>query len=210
MSGISWEYEKKAFAQGYKFIAGIDEVGRGSIAGPVVAAAVILPSNFCISGIDDSKKLSPQKREQIYPLILDEAMGVGVGIVGTEVIDKENILRATYQAMQKAILHLPITPDFLLLDWLSLSKINIPQESIPKGDSISISIAAASIVAKVTRDKMMIRMDQLYPQYGFGRHKGYGTKDHLQNIEKYGICEIHRRSFLPCKNILNPWNKMLR
>jgi len=194
-----WEIEKELFRNGYNIIAGIDEAGRGPLAGPVVAAAVILPENMFVEGINDSKKISKAKRESIFKIIKEEALGVGVGIVDNETIDKINILNATKLAMVNAIKDLTIPPQYLLIDALELSDIYIKQKGIIGGDSKSISIAAASIVAKVTRDSLMEEYDGEYPQFKFGVHKGYGTAEHYERIKKYGITPIHRKSFL--KNI---------
>ncbi len=190
------ENEWSLFQQGYQLIAGIDEVGRGPLAGPVVAAAVILPEDFCILGVDDSKKLSEKKRDALYTQIIDNAMAYGIGIVSAEKIDEINILEATKLAMKQAVEGLTITPDYLLIDALELKDVSIPQKGIIKGDSISISIAAASIVAKVTRDRMMLEYHENYPHYGFDKNKGYGTKVHYAGLDQYGFCEIHRQSFL--------------
>lgn len=195
-----WSFENQLMDGGYKVIAGIDEVGRGPLAGPVVAAAVILPQNLFIEGINDSKKISLKKREEIFNIITKKALSIGIGIVDNKKIDEINILNATKFAMMKAVQKLSILPEYLLIDALTLTDINIKQTAIMQGDSKSISIAAASIVAKVTRDKIMDRFHKIYPQYGFINHKGYGTKEHYHNIERYGISPIHRKSFL--KNIM--------
>ncbi|QXM05772.1 ribonuclease HII [Crassaminicella indica] len=195
-----WYYENRLTDVGYKIIAGIDEAGRGPLAGPVVAAAVILPQNLFIEGINDSKKLSLKKREEIFKIITEKACSIGIGIIDNETIDRVNILNATKMAMKRAVQKLSLTPQYLLIDAVKLTDINIKQTGINKGDSLSISIAAASIVAKVARDKIMDRFHHIYPQYGFINHKGYGTKEHYKNIEKYGLSPIHRKSFL--KNII--------
>jgi ribonuclease HII len=194
-------YENKFRHMGYKWIAGVDEVGRGPLAGPVVAAAVILPGDFYLSGIDDSKKLSEKKREEYYQVIEEKALAIGIGIVEPELIDQINIYEATKKAMNIAINKLEIQPDVLLIDAM---KLNTPflEESIIKGDAKSISIAAASIVAKVTRDVMMKEYAVKYPRYQFQYNMGYGTKDHLNAIEKFGITAIHRKSFSPIKEIV--------
>lgn len=194
-----WEYEQKFFEKGYIKIAGIDEAGRGPLAGPVVAAAVILDRDIIIPGINDSKKISEKKREYLHSEIIDKAISVGIGVVSETVIDDINILNATHQAMEKAIQNLHLKPDFLLIDAETLSNINIPQMPIKKGDALSISIAAASIIAKVERDKILKSYESIYPGYGFGRHKGYGTKLHIECIRKYGLLPVHRRTFT--KNI---------
>jgi ribonuclease HII len=180
----------------------VDEVGRGPLAGAVVAAAVILPKNGIQEELFDSKKISSEKREELYKVILSKALGVGIGVVGQEEIDLLNILQATLKAMAQAIQALPISPDFLLIDGLQGPKLPIPQKPIRKGDQLSNSIAAASIVAKVTRDRMMIEWHQKYPQYNFAKHKGYGTQEHRRAIEKFGICELHRKTFRGVKEYL--------
>lgn len=192
-----WLYERKARSLGYSCIAGVDEVGRGPLAGPVVAAAVILPIEFDTTGIKDSKKLRPLQRDDAYERIIAEAVAFGVGICSHAIIDEINILQATYQAMRLAIDALKSKPDHILVDGRPISSLEIPQQAIVRGDSLSVSIAAASIVAKVTRDRLMCEMDERYPEYGFARHKGYCTAEHLEAITKHGICEIHRRSFAP-------------
>ncbi|MCT4594961.1 MAG: ribonuclease HII [Anaeromicrobium sp.] len=181
-------------------IGGIDEAGRGPLAGPVVAACVVLPKNIFIEGINDSKKISPKKRDELFEIISKNALDIGIGIVDNEVIDNVNIFNATKIAMLRAINSLKKSPDYLLIDAVTLDDINIRQEAVIKGDSKSASIAAASIVAKVTRDRIIDRYDKEYPEYGFKNHKGYGTKEHYEAIKKHGITPIHRRSFL--KNIL--------
>jgi ribonuclease HII len=191
-------YEKKYWKQGYQHLAGIDEAGRGPLAGPVVAAAVILPPDFYLPGLDDSKKLSENKREQYFAAIQSGALDVGVGIIQADEIDTINIFEAAKKAMLTALVGLTIKPDFLLIDALKLNA-PYPQESIVKGDSKSISIAAASIIAKVTRDRIMKQIGEEYPQYGFSRHMGYGTKEHMKAIEEYGITPYHRKSFGPIK-----------
>ena len=176
-------------------IAGLDEAGRGPLAGPVVAAAVVLPPKGKWTGVDDSKKLSPAQREKIFPFLFEKALGVGVGIVEAQEIDRLNILQASLRAMQLAVEKLPLPPDFLLIDGIHALRFPLPQQTIPKGDQRCLSIAAASIVAKVTRDRLMTAYHDQYPQYNFARHKGYGTKEHLQAIRKYGCCPLHRQSF---------------
>ena len=195
-------FEKMYSRRGYHQIAGLDEVGRGPLAGPVVAAAVILPRDGIGPKLYDSKQISSKKREDLYPTILSEASGVGIGIVGQEEIDQLNILQATLKAMILAVKNLPLSPDFLLIDGTQGLKFSIPQKSIPKGDQLSNSIAAASIVAKVTRDRMMEAYHQQYPQYNFAKHKGYGTKEHCQAIERFGVCELHRKTFRGVKEYI--------
>ncbi|PCH12392.1 Ribonuclease HII [Streptococcus parauberis] len=197
-------YEKSLYAQGYQAIAGIDEVGRGPLAGPVVAACVILPKNCKITGLNDSKKIPKSKHEMIYNLVIEKAIAVGIGLMTNEVIDEVNIYQATKLAMQAAINNLEgdnLTPDFLLIDAMKLEN-SIPQKSIIKGDANSLSIAAASIVAKVTRDRLMVDYDKAYPGYDFAKNAGYGTKNHLEGLRKLGVTEIHRRTFEPVKSML--------
>ncbi|MGX4685973.1 ribonuclease HII [Vagococcus sp. JNUCC 83] len=195
-------YEKSAKQQGYKVIAGIDEVGRGPLAGPVVAAAVILPDDFDGVGINDSKQLSLKKRESFFDKIMAEALSVGIGFVDQEMIDQVNIYEATKLAMIEAVNKLSISADYLLIDAMRLP-IDIPQESIIKGDANSISIASASIIAKVTRDRLMVEYDKEFPGYGFAKNAGYGTKEHLKQLDKEGITPIHRKSFEPIKSMIN-------
>ena len=191
-------YEKKAKKKGFKLIVGIDEAGRGPLAGPVVAAAVLVGKKLFKERIDDSKRLSPLKREKAFFEILRNCL-VSVGIVNNKEVDKLNILNATNQAMEQAVLGLGIKPDYLLID--GRMKLNLPfrKECIIRGDSRSISIAAASIVAKVVRDAIMLEFDKIYPQYGFKYHKGYGTRKHFFVLKNFGPCLIHRKSFMPVK-----------
>jgi len=188
-------FEKIAYQEGYQIIAGIDEAGRGPLAGPVVAAAVILPPGYLNSEIKDSKKLSAGKREELYEIINKEAVAIGMMVVDADIIDRVNILQATLQAMRDAVLELPASPDFLLIDGNQRIPILTPQKPIVKGDSLSISIAAASIIAKVSRDRIMEMYHRQFPQYNFQQNKGYGTKEHLDAIKQFGICKIHRKSF---------------
>ena len=190
------EYEKKLYDKGIKYIAGIDEAGRGPLAGPVVAGAVILPKGKRILYVNDSKKLSEKKRDELFDVIKEEALSYGIGIVSPERIDEINILQATYEAMRTAIHKLSVTPDILLNDAVTIPMVDIKQVPIIKGDAKSQSIAAASIVAKVTRDHLMEEYDKLYPEYGFAKHKGYGTAAHIKAIKEYGPCPIHRRTFI--------------
>lgn len=187
-------YEKKY--SDYSYICGIDEVGRGPLAGPVVAAAVILPKDCNILYLNDSKQLSEQKREELYDKIMEQAVSVGIGIVSHEIIDEINILQATYEAMRQAVGKLSVTPDLLLNDAVTIPQLPMKQVPIIKGDAKSISIAAASIVAKVTRDRMMVELDRFYPEYGFAGNKGYGSAVHIQALKEIGPCKIHRRSFI--------------
>jgi ribonuclease HII len=190
-----WYFEKEALRKGCRSIAGIDEAGRGPLAGPVVSAAVILPTAFHDAGVTDSKKLSPRKREQLYDRIYAQAVTVGIGIVDPMEIDRINILQASLLAMVMAVKNLVPAPDFLLIDGQFSITSDLPQKPIPKGDSLSISIAAASIVAKVTRDRLMQKYHYYYPQFDFPRHKGYPTKAHKQAISQFGCSPIHRKSF---------------
>ena len=197
-------YEKKYYDLGYNLIAGVDEVGRGPLVGPVVAACVILPPDYDLPGLTDSKKLSEKKREELYDIIVDKSLAYGVGQVDEKVIDEINILEATHIAMKAAFenadkmyfeehgSHI----NMLFVDALKIKNIDVKQVSITHGDALSISIAAASIVAKVTRDRMMLEYDKLYPQYGFAKHKGYGTKFHMDKLKEIGPCPIHRKTFI--------------
>lgn len=195
---VSFRYESRLKKRGFKLIAGIDEAGRGPLAGPVVAAAVILPSSARIKGLNDSKKLTPGKRERLYSQIIKKATSFGIGIVNEKDIDRINILNATHLAMRHAVQRLEVTPDYLIIDGKRRIKtLDFPRQMIPSGDSMSSSIAAASIIAKVTRDRMMKSFDKEYPRYGFGRHMGYATKKHVRALRKYGPSPIHRRSFEP-------------
>lgn len=191
------QYEQQARKKGFTRIAGVDEAGRGPLAGPVVAASVILPENIGFSGIDDSKKLTDKNRRDLFPLICQAALSVGIGFVDHRTIDKINILQATRLAMRRAIAALSPQPDFLLIDALTLQDNPTPQQGIIKGDAKSISIGAASILAKVARDIYMEKMCRKYPEYNFSQHKGYATKVHLERIKTHGLSPIHRRSFRP-------------
>lgn len=196
-----YEFEKAAVNSGFSCICGIDEAGRGPLAGPVCAAAVILPEGAVIEGLDDSKKLTEKKREKLYDIIKETAVAYSVAYGTLEEIETVNILEATYLAMNRAIEGLSVKPDFALIDGNRVPRgIKIPCETIVKGDSKSMSVAAASVLAKVTRDRLMLEYDKKYPEYNFKKHKGYGTKEHTELIKQYGPCEIHRLSFL--KNIL--------
>ena len=191
------EFETELYNKGINFIAGIDEVGRGPLVGPVVTAAVILPKDFYDERINDSKKLTEKKRELLYDVIMENAISVGIGISSEDVIDEINILNATKRAMLEAVNNLSVKPEHLLIDAVKLNT-DIPQTSIIKGDAKSESIAAASIIAKVTRDRMMIELDKIHPEYDFKHNKGYGTKKHIEAIRKYGIIKEHRKTFAPC------------
>ncbi len=190
-----WYYEKEATRKGCRDIAGIDEAGRGPLAGPVVSAAVILPITFDDSGVTDSKKLSPMKRERLYNRIYAQAIAVGIGIVDPVEIDRINILQASLLSMAMAVKNLDPRPGFLLIDGTFSIASDLPQKPIPKGDSLSISIAAASIIAKVSRDRLMQKYHHYYPQFDFPRHKGYPTRAHKEAIRKFGCSPIHRKSF---------------
>ena len=191
------EFETELYNNGINFIAGIDEVGRGPLVGPVVTAAVILPKDFYDERINDSKKLTEKKRELLYDVIMENAISVGIGISSEDVIDEINILNATKRAMLEAVNNLNVKPEHLLIDAVKLNT-DIPQTSIIKGDAKSESIAAASIIAKVTRDRMMVELDKIHPEYDFKHNKGYGTKKHIEAIRKYGIIKEHRKTFAPC------------
>lgn len=188
------KYEKEYESYGY--VCGIDEVGRGPLAGPVVAGAVILPKDCNILYINDSKKLSEKKREELYDIIMEQAVATGIGMVGPARIDEINILQATYEAMRQAIQNLAVTPDILLNDAVTIPEVTIRQVPIIKGDAKSISIGAASIIAKVTRDRLMVEYDKVMPEYGFASNKGYGSKEHIEALKKYGSSPIHRQSFI--------------
>jgi len=194
--------EGQAVGRGYRRIAGVDEAGRGPLAGPVVAAAVLLPDGLLLPGVNDSKKLTANQREELFEVISREAISVGVGIGDHDLVDSINILQATRSAMRDAVLSLVPQPDFLLIDGISTIPMNVPQRTVKKGDSLSLSIAAASIVAKVTRDRMMLEYDALYPGYGFADHKGYGAASHLAAIAKLGPSPIHRKTFSGVKEHL--------
>ena len=196
------EFENELYNNEINFIAGIDEVGRGPLVGPVVTAAVILPKDFYDERINDSKKLTEKKRELLYDVIMENALSVGIGISSPEVIDEINILNATKKAMIEAINNLSIKPEHLLIDAVKLD-IDIPQTSIIKGDAKSQSIASASIIVKVTRDRMMVELDKKYPMYDFKHNKGYGTKKHIEALYKYGPLKEHRKSFAPVSELTN-------
>ena len=188
--------EAELHNKGYKYIAGVDEVGRGPLAGPVVAAAVILPEDFDVPGVDDSKKLSEKRREELFDIITERAVAYGIGMADHSIIDEINILQATKLAMKEAISSLQQQPDYILFDAMRIDDLEIPQESVIKGDAKVLAVAAASIVAKVTRDRMMAEYSTEYPGYAFEKNKGYGTKAHYEGLRAYGMCPIHRRTFL--------------
>lgn len=194
-------FERALYQKGHRFVAGIDEVGRGPLAGPVVAAAVILPADVEILGLNDSKQLSAKKRAQLYCEIQEKAVAVGIGVVDHEEIDRINILQASKKAMLLALADLSVVPTHLLVDAVKLD-CDIPQDNLIKGDARCVSIAAASIIAKEMRDNLMKEYHQIFPFYGFDKNAGYGTKDHLQGIANHGICAIHRKTFAPIKNYL--------
>jgi ribonuclease HII len=191
-----WKIEDEYLVRGVKLICGVDEAGRGPLAGPVCAAAVILPPYIEIPGLNDSKKLTDKRRRELFPLIQEVAIAYGIGFASHEEIDEINILQATYLAMERAVKQLPIAPEQLLIDGNRAKDFGIPTQTVVKGDSLSASIAAASVLAKVARDDWMLRASQDYPQYGFAIHKGYGTKAHYEALTELGICPIHRRTFL--------------
>jgi len=200
--GDTLAFERNARSAGYARIAGLDEAGRGPLAGPVVAAAVVLHPDLFIPGVTDSKQVAEPERERLYDEIRGQALCFGIGIVDELTIDEVNIYQATIIAMERALQSLSLQPDYLLLDAMTLSRIFIPQKSLIKGDCRSHSIAAASILAKVTRDRLMRDLHKKFPQYNFEKHKGYGTKEHLALIQKYGPCDAHRKSFNPVAAML--------
>jgi ribonuclease HII len=202
MTDDLWVFEKRAFEKGYRSVAGVDEAGRGPLAGPVVAGAAILDQQNPIAGLDDSKKLTPKKRDKLFDVLQTEALALGVGIASPAEIDDINILQASLLAMKRAVEDMAMQPDFLLIDGLFKIPADLPQEAITKGDSRSASIAAASIIAKVTRDRLMQTYDSTYPEYGFAGHKGYPTKAHKEAIRQFGCCPIHRCSFKGVKEYL--------
>ena len=191
-----WEIEDSCYADGVNVICGVDEAGRGPLAGPVCASAVILPAHLDIPGLTDSKKLTDQKRRELFPVIQEQAIAWGIGMASCEEIDEINILQATFLAMQRALEQLNVRPDLVLIDGNRAKDFGLPVKTVIKGDSLSMNIAAASILAKVTRDDWMIRMAQNYPQYAFDIHKGYGTKAHYAALTELGPCPIHRKTFL--------------
>ena len=196
------DYENELYKKGITLVAGIDEVGRGPLVGPVVTAAVILPIDFYDERINDSKKLTEKKREMLYDVIFEKAISIGIGMSSEKVIDEINILEATKRAMKEAINNLNVKPEHLLIDAVKLD-VDIPSTSIIKGDAKSQSIAAASIIAKVTRDRMMIELDSEHPEYDFKHNKGYGTKKHIEAIYKYGVLDSHRKTFEPIASIVS-------
>ena len=199
------EFESELYKKGVNLVCGVDEVGRGPLIGPVVAAAVILPEGFFHKDIKDSKKLTEKKREEMYDVIKENAVSIGLGVVSEKVIDEINILEATKLAMKEAICDLSIRPEHILIDAVKLD-LDIPTTSIIKGDALSESIAAASIIAKVTRDRMLDLMDSEFPMYDLKNNKGYGTKKHIEALKKYGSCKYHRKSFKPVTVVVNSYN----
>ena len=191
-----WQFEEELFAQGYKLICGVDEAGRGPLAGPVCAAAVILPAHLEIPGLDDSKKLSDKRRRELFPIIKEQAIAYGIGLASHEEIDEINILQATFLAMERAIAGLQVKPEFALIDGNREKDFGLPVKTVVKGDSLSANIAAASVLAKVTRDMLMEEAAVEYPGYGFEIHKGYGTRAHYDALRQQGACAIHRMTFL--------------
>ena len=190
-----FRFENPLFENGVRYIAGIDEVGRGPLAGPVVTAAVVMKPDVLIEGVNDSKKVSEKNREKLFDIIINNCISYGIGMASEKKIDEINILNATKNAMREAISNLKVIPEHLLIDAVDLG-VDIPTTSLIKGDAFSFSIAAASIVAKVTRDRLMVAYDEIYPEYGFSRNKGYGTSEHVSALKKYGPCPIHRMSFI--------------
>lgn len=201
------KYERDLYKNNITLIAGVDEAGRGPLCGPVVAAAVILPKNYELEGLNDSKQLSEKKREEYFEILQKEALAIGVGIVSPKEIDEINILEASRKAMYIALDNLDITPEYILSDAMSLNDIDIPSRPIIHGDALSLSIAAASVIAKVTRDHIMYEMDLKYPEYNLKKHKGYPTREHLELIKKYGVTEEYRMSYRPVKRVLEELNK---
>ncbi len=197
-----YQFEHELWNQGITYVAGVDEVGRGPLIGPVVTACVILPHDFVLEGLTDSKKLTEKKREEYYQYIIDHAISVSVGLKDEKVIDEVNIYEATKLAMYEAIEKSKIKPEHVLIDAMKLENLEMPSTSIIKGDAKSITIAAASVIAKVTRDHMMIELDKKYPMYGFKSHKGYPTKKHVEAIEKYGLINGYRKTFKPVSTII--------
>lgn len=197
MSNVNmWEIENSLYSNGFQVICGVDEAGRGPLAGPVCAAAVILPKGLEIPGLTDSKKLTDKKRRELFPIIKEQALAYGIGLASHEEIDEINILQATYLAMERALAQLNMRPDIALIDGNRAKDFGLPVRTVVKGDSLSANIAAASVLAKVTRDDLMLELAQSYPQYGFEVHKGYGTKAHYEALREYGASNIHRKTFL--------------
>ncbi|OGW47240.1 MAG: ribonuclease HII [Nitrospirae bacterium GWC2_57_9] len=200
-------FERSARSSGFMLVAGLDEAGRGPLAGPVVAAAVILPFGLSIPGLTDSKQVPEPERERLFDIICRQAVCFGIGIVDERTIDEVNILQASILAMEQALACLKPSPDYLLLDAVTLPRVKLPQKPLIKGDCRSSSIAAASILAKVTRDRLMLELHEKYPRYHFHKHKGYGTKEHLELLREHGPCEAHRKSFAPVTKLLPGGNR---
>ena len=195
------QFEKELYKKGYKLIAGVDEAGRGPLVGPVVAGAVILPENYTLNGLTDSKKLSEKKRELFYDIIMRDAISVGVGIVDNKKIEEINILEASRLAMNIALDNLKVKPEYILTDAMKLNR-DVPVKDIIHGDALSLNIAAGSVIAKVTRDRLMKEFDKLHPEYEFAKHKGYPTKKHIELIKKYGILDEYRKTYKPIKSLI--------
>lgn len=196
------KFEKELYKQNITLIGGVDEAGRGPLVGPVVAACVILPVNYTLDGLIDSKQLTEKKRDKFYDIIMKDAISVGVGVVDAKTIDEINILEASRLAMKIAIENLDVKPEFVLSDAMKLTNIDIPYKDIVHGDALSLSIAAGSVIAKVTRDRMMYELDKKYPEYGFAKHKGYPTKLHLENLKKYGALDNYRFTYKPVSDLI--------
>ena len=204
------KYEKELYKEGITLIAGVDEAGRGPLVGPVVAGCVILSKDYSLPGLIDSKKLTEKKRDKFYDIIMKDAISVGVGIVDSETIDKINILEASRLAMKLAIEDLKVKPEYILSDAMKLDNQDIPYKDIVHGDALSLSIAAGSVIAKVTRDRMLYELDEKYPEYGFKKHKGYPTKMHLENIQKYGLLKNYRFTYKPVSDLINKGDVKIR
>ena len=204
------KFEKDLYSQGITLIGGVDEAGRGPLVGPVVAACVILPVNYELEGLNDSKQLSEKKRDLLFDIIMKDAISVGVGIVEADMIDKINILEASRLAMKLAIENMDVKPEFVLSDAMKLNNIDIPYKDIVHGDALSLSIAAGSVIAKVTRDRMLYELDKEYPEYGFAKHKGYPTKAHLEAIQKYGLLKNYRFTYKPVSDLINSEKVVIR
>lgn len=197
MSSVNmWEIENSLYSDGYRVICGVDEAGRGPLAGPVCAAAVILPNGLEIPGLTDSKKLTDKKRRELFPIIKEQAVAYGIGFASHEEIDEINILQATYLAMERALAQLPVKPDIAMIDGNRAKDFGMPVRTVVKGDSLSANIAAASVLAKVCRDDLMLELANQYPEYGFEVHKGYGTKAHYEALRQHGASPVHRKTFL--------------
>ena len=204
------KFEKELYSQGLTLIGGVDEAGRGPLVGPVVAACVILPVNYELEGLNDSKQLSEKKRDLLFDIIMKDAISVGVGIVEADMIDKINILEASRLAMKLAIDNMDVKPEFVLSDAMKLTNIDIPYKDIVHGDALSLSIAAGSVIAKVTRDRILYELDKQYPEYGFAKHKGYPTKAHLEAIEKFGLLKNYRFTYKPVSDLINREKVVIR